>query len=322
MEKEKVYKNVELLNEDFSSAPIPKITDEFIPKLESALSFLSYRDLNMYHSEHLSPSALRIFDGCWLVDVSLKDDHDKCFAYAPFRDLQVTPNMFPNLNLKVMNLSGQIAHITKHKFLTGKERAGLMPYKHILCEDFAFLDYGKQKWWMHKAGYGISKMVEQGDYKFFLPEPISLSKGYYVKREDQVKTIEEGINDPESWYAETFKRFHLALNLSLTYYYEWSCYIKESEDSLGVRIPIHPSSSKEVFMLRNLPEGKTRRAAIVNFVKEHYRTIKDLKGNDKEILIKKHFRGELKFNWRGLQVNVTPSPYDLMKVKTKKKFNT
>jgi hypothetical protein len=111
----------------------------------------------------------------------------------------------------------------------------------------------------------------------------------------------------------------MALQLSLTYDYEWSCYIKEKPDSLGVRIPIHPSSSKEVFMMRNLPEGKTRKRAIVNFVKDHYRTIKG-NGNERKVLIEKHFRGDLKFNWRGLEVHVTPSPYDLRKYKSNKKF--
>ena len=74
-------------------------------------------------------------------------------------------------------------------------------------------------------------------------------------------------------------------------------------------------------MMRNIPEGKQRKVAIVNFVKEHYRTIKGYNDNEREVLIQKHLRGELKFNWRGLEVHITPSPYDLRKTKTNKKFN-
>ena len=73
-------------------------------------------------------------------------------------------------------------------------------------------------------------------------------------------------------------------------------------------------------MFRNLPEGASRKKAIVNIVKDHYRTIKGHNDNERQVLIQKHIRGELKFNWRGLEVHITPSPYDLRTIKTSKKF--
>ena len=73
--------------------------------------------------------------------------------------------------------------------------------------------------------------------------------------------------------------------------------------------------------MRNLPEGKTRKRAIVNYVKDHYRTIKGYNNNEREVLVQKHLRGDLKFNWRGLEVHITPSAYDLKRIKTQKKFN-
>ena len=72
--------------------------------------------------------------------------------------------------------------------------------------------------------------------------------------------------------------------------------------------------------MRDVPEGKKRRASIINFVKEHYRTVNIIDEEKSRILIKKHFRGELKFRWRGLEVRITPSEYDLNRVKTKKKI--
>ena len=62
-----------------------------------------------------------------------------------------------------------------------------------------------------------------------------------------------------------------------------------------------------------------REQQIVNFVKDHYRTIKGYNNNERKILVQKHLRGDLKFNWRGLEVHIIPSPYDMRTINTKKK---
>lgn len=322
METIKNYKNKELVNEDFSLAKMPKIRNEFIAKLENALMFLNYKDLSLWHNEAKDNVHLKQFDGAWLVDMSLKHDENDDFTFKPFGDLQVTPDMFPDLNIKMMNLTGEIASLSKYKFLTLKEKRNLDNYKYIFSQKFGFLDYGKQKWWTDETGYGFNKINSQHDFNYIIPIQTSLKKGYAISEKDAIREIQEGIKDNTSMYFHMIKRFHIALQLSLTYYYEWSCYIKEKPDSIGIRIPIHPSSSKDVFVMRNIPEGNQRKRAIVNFVKDHYRTIKGCDDNEKKILVKKHLRGELKFNWRGLEVHVTPSPYDIKKIKTSKKFNT
>lgn len=321
MEKVQNFKNAELVNEDFNMAKLPKIRSEFIAKLENALMFLNYRDLNMWHSEAKNKVHLNSFDGAWLLDVSLKHNEDDDFTFSPFGNLQVSPNMFPNLNLKMLNLSGEIAHLSKYRFLDAKEKRHLENYKYIFSEKFGFLDYGKQKWWTNEDGYGFNDMYKlDNDFNVVLPRPTPLKQGYSYEKKLVDKKISDDLKDKDSMYFNTIRNFHMALQLTLTYDYEWSCYIKEKPDSLGVRIPIHPSSSKEVFMLRNIPEGKQRKTAIVNFVKEHYRTVKGYNDNERQVLIQKHLRGDLKFNWRGLEVHITPSPYDLRKTKTTKKF--
>ncbi|GAJ05427.1 unnamed protein product, partial [marine sediment metagenome] len=40
----------------------------------------------------------------------------------------------------------------------------------------------------------------------------------------------------------------------------------------------------------------------------------------RQVLVRKHLRGETKFNWRGLEVNIIPADYDIMKTRTRKKF--
>ena len=320
MEAVKTFKNAELVKDNLQTAGLPKIRKDFIAKLENALMFLSYKDLSMWHSEAINKVHLKNFDGAWLLDVSLKHKENEEFVLSPFGDLQVTPDMFPKLNLKMLNLSGEIGHLSKYRFLEPKEKRHLENYKYIFSERFAFLDYGKQKWWTNEKGYGFSNMyMAESDTNIILPRPTPLKAGYTYEKKLVDQKIADDLKDNDSMYLQTIRNFHMALQLSLTYDYEWSCYIKEKPDSLGVRIPIHPSSSKEVFMMRNLPEGKTRKRAIVNFVKDHYRTIKG-NGNERNVLIKKHFRGDLKFNWRGLEVHITPSPYDLRKYKSNKKF--
>ena len=114
----------------------------------------------------------------------------------------------------------------------------------------------------------------------------------------------------------------MSYQVALTGYYEWFVYIREDDNGLGVKIPILPEASKEIFALRDVPRGAQRKKAICNFVSEHYRTVGEgrFSEEDRKVLVKKHFRGENKFNWRGLQVNIIPSEYDLNRVKTTKKF--
>ena len=319
MEAVKTFKNSELIKDNFQTAELPKIREDFIAKLENALMFLNYKDLSMWHSEAKNKVHLNNFDGAWLVDVSLKHKENEDFAFSPFGNLQVTPDMFPKLNIKMMNLSGEIGYLSKYRFLDAKEKRNLENYKYIFSERFGFLDYGKQKWWTDENGYGFSDIYNGEGTKLILPRLTSLKPGYFYDKKLVEKRILDDIKDKDAAYFQTLRNFHMALQLSLTYDYEWSCYIKETTDSLGIRIPIHPSSSKEVFIMRNLPEGKTRKRAIVNFVKDHYRTIKG-NGNERKVLIEKHFRGDLKFNWRGLEVHITPSPFDLRRYKSNKSF--
>lgn len=318
MEKIKTYKNIELKDNDFSTSKLPKIRKDFIAQLENALMFLDYKSSDIYHSEAKSKINLNTFNGAWLVDLSLKHECDDDFMLKPLGELQVTPDMFPNINMKTMNMSGDIAYISKVRALNRKERMGLKSYRYILSHRVGFLDYGKQKWWTDERGFGFNGVKKLSDGSIIMtPTPMSIERGYAFSDEEIRSWLKKDIDSDESTYKISMRDIHVAYQLALTYNYEWSCYIRENENSIGIRIPIHPSSSKEVFLLRNIEKNK-RKKAIVNFVKDHYRKVKNVKGEDTSILIKKHLRGDLKFNWRGLEVHITPSPYDLKKYASKK----
>ncbi|GAJ22337.1 unnamed protein product, partial [marine sediment metagenome] len=120
---------------------------------------------------------------------------------------------------------------------------------------------------------------------------------------------------------DDIKTVNMAYQMALTNYYEWYVFIREHPDAVGIKVPILPESSKEIFQLRNIPEGQERKKAICNFVRQHYRTIKAAYNEEeRQVLVRKHLRGETKFNWRGLEVNIIPADYDIMKTRTRKKF--
>lgn len=320
MDKVQEFKNMDLPKsyEEFERrTKIPKIRNEFIAQLEHSLMFLSYTDTPVSVSEAQSAFNLKTFDGCWIIGQSLRHSEGEGFVFAPFGDLQVSPDMFPNLNIRTLNLNDGMALLQKHRFLDAKEKRNLNNYRFIDQYRYAYLDAEKRKWFSSEFGYGFQtfKKQDKESLNFFPAVPVSLRPGYVYDDFDAIQ------HTKTTAYLEYLKVFHTSLNLALTQYYEWTCYIKETPNSIGVRIPIHPSSSKEVFMMRNIPEGSQRKRAIVNFVKDHYRTVKGL-GNEREVLIQKHFRGDLKFRWRGLEVHVTPSQYDLNRIKTTKKFET
>lgn len=317
MEKVKRYKNKDLLGIDFDKIQKPKIREDFTAYLENALMMLDYKSSDMYHSEAINQVSLNHFDGAWLPVASLRHDSDDNFTFSPFGDLQVTPDMFPNMNIKSLSISGEVASVSKFRFLNHKEKRNLQNWRYIFKHEYGFLDYSNRKWWTGSDGYGFNNITKQGDSKIIIPQNTSLKSGYVLNPYEVTDRIKQEMKDLDSPYMTMLKHFHMSLQMSLTYYYEWSCYIKEYEDSIGVRIPIHPSSSKEVFMLRNLEKGAKRKKAICNFVQSHQRTVKG-NGNERQVLVKKHLRGELKFKWRGLEVHIIPSQYDLNRIKTKK----
>jgi hypothetical protein len=69
-----------------------------------------------------------------------------------------------------------------------------------------------------------------------------------------------------------------------------------------------PLGAKEIFKLRDIPEGKKRRAALKNWVMEHWRKNRKDEG---EHQVRKHLRGAEKFTWNGIRCCIMPAQYDL-----------
>ncbi len=105
------------------------------------------------------------------------------------------------------------------------------------------------------------------------------------------------------------RRIQLALGISQFLRTRWRVYL--SNGGLGVTFPTDPVGVQEVFRLRDIPEGKERRAALRHWVTEHWRiNIQDAR---EEILVREHLRGAQKFSWSGLNCRVTPSEEDFIR---------
>lgn len=118
-------------------------------------------------------------------------------------------------------------------------------------------------------------------------------------------------NNPESQYVipdrERWQPM-LGTAIALRQRYEWAVAIG-LDNSPSVRFATDPTGMKEIFRIRDLPEGQDRRAALMTWVSDHWR--QDRKEPDIERYVRSHLRGTLAFSWRGMACEVLPSQYDL-----------
>lgn len=96
--------------------------------------------------------------------------------------------------------------------------------------------------------------------------------------------------------------------LQFTSRYFWRVLIGH-EDNPRVGFMTDPTGASEIFRLRDTPEGRARRAALRNWVTEHWR--KDRQDPGVERKVREHLRGATTFGWGGLSCTVVPCAYDI-----------
>lgn len=105
--------------------------------------------------------------------------------------------------------------------------------------------------------------------------------------------------------------------LSLEERYDWSVCIGRG-DSPTIAVPVERESAKAVFRLRDMPEGASRRKALLHFVEQHWRrgrrtTRADYREAD-TASVRAYIRGESVFAWNGLRCEIVPPAYDVERV--------
>lgn len=119
-------------------------------------------------------------------------------------------------------------------------------------------------------------------------------KGYYTFR------VRDGVPEDET------VRIRVACGVQFNTEMSWTV-------ALGwvghptILIPTDPVGAREVFALRDIPNGKKRRAALRHWVTSHYR--RNRRGDAS--FVRAHLRGAQEFTWNGLYCRIAPSIPDL-----------
>lgn len=296
-----------------------------------------------YNEDSINDFSIRTFDGAHLFSEYLEDDSKFFQPFCSEINLDLIDQDIKKLNLKLFHIPRQktskellFPYLSRFSYLPFKERRGKSFKAPRILKIRQALLFETEKWYtlQHYARlynrtfsnfkekikkYGIveadldKELDVNPDFKFDLLYPVVPGQSYKY-------------NEPDRIGVDMSAKFNMKISIAFTAYYNWHIYLKEEGSKVGFQIPFKFSHLDEIYKLREMPKTKTgRKKAIIHFVKGHHRRlkIKDVQGNEigeKEIWIKKFLRGESNFKWRGIEVGIIPSKYDLRRVKTTKKF--
>lgn len=106
-------------------------------------------------------------------------------------------------------------------------------------------------------------------------------------------------------HAEVFSnRMRVGLGIWKLRPEQWRVYFSV-DGKPGIELPSDPAGARAAFRLRDIPEGRARRAALRHWVTEHWRI--NRADPDEEIKVREHLRGASDFTWSGLHCKITPS---------------
>ncbi|MBZ5619883.1 MAG: hypothetical protein LAQ69_14340 [Acidobacteriia bacterium] len=118
-----------------------------------------------------------------------------------------------------------------------------------------------------------------------------------------------GLRAP-SFFEQEHLAIQLAMGMAFSRQYEWRV-------SLGwagcptISFLTDPVGAREVFRLRDIPNGQSRRSALRHWVVEHWR--KSRRDDAEVAKVRTHLRGSTDFTWNGLACRILPSADDVRK---------
>lgn len=118
----------------------------------------------------------------------------------------------------------------------------------------------------------------------------------------------------EKKYIED-KTEHMGAILGLIFrdQYKWSVSIGY-HGYPALRFYCDPEGARSIFKLRDIPEGKSRRAALKHWVGEHMRSTPN-NDSDDYIHVLEYLRGQTTFDWNGMRCQIHPSLDDIKRYK-------
>jgi hypothetical protein len=135
---------------------------------------------------------------------------------------------------------------------------------------------------------------------------------FYTYRDGLFEYVSLNVRrDSVAVFRDEMQRLSVAYaNTRVPLRYEWGCTLGY-EGQHTVRIPVERDAVPELFRLRDIPNGASRRAALRHFVTAHFRRGASLgPREDPTIFVKKHLRGQTRFTWNGLVCEILPPAYD------------
>lgn len=117
----------------------------------------------------------------------------------------------------------------------------------------------------------------------------------------------------EAFRTPELERVHpaVAIGMALRHRYEWAV-VLGLEGSPSVRFVTDPTGIKDMFRIRDIPEGRDRRAALLAWITDHWRQNRD--DPDLEVYVRKHLRGATSFTFKGMKASIIPSQFDVEKL--------
>ena len=253
-------------------------------RIEQVLTYMTLSDVKPMHRSAAGKIGIENFDGVYPLD--LVDDTAE--DYMVFSDA-LPEDVNYSMDVKVMvnphafsNIEGDELQLQRVRFIKPKQARGkvkiLMPVMVQHC--LGYLDLNKAE---IRTTAGILGYSPKG----------------WIRLNHQDYPPPKDIIDYDT------RRIRVAIGVQFTNNYYWTVYLGW-DGCPGVRFPTDPTGAKEIFRLRDIPDGKKRRTAILHWVKEHYRKKRGIDARE-NIKIREHLRGGNVFRWNGLTCKIQPS---------------
>jgi hypothetical protein len=150
-------------------------------------------------------------------------------------------------------------------------------------------------------------IVEKDGVKTSSKTPFVQNDGSIVRLDKYWRTVDESLHG----YTPEVKSLYCSAVTTAAILHskrtKWSSVM--SVQGQGVGLITDATCLREMFRLRDKPEGKTRRDALVHIVKGHWR--KYSKATECRRYVESYLRGKTEFDWFGLDVKVHTNGIDL-----------
>ena len=126
-----------------------------------------------------------------------------------------------------------------------------------------------------------------------------VADAYFTNAGKDIKPIKIANYEYTAVHSEMDALFHVMCAVQFNLENQNYVYLKPEEAELGFRLPLDDLGQlKELFALRDVPDGKKRRVALRNWVSRHLRRTQ--KNPSVKTEVRRHLRGREDFSWFGM----------------------